>query len=194
MSPSASHAANRTRRAITSGVVKVISVTGLGAPVELGIESGEGESVNGPLGPINDALDDLCTASSICLALLDYDSETTDKGSQNSFSAARASIGGDGLLVPVEAVGAGVLESEGNISETNKCQTASSSSSAADVGVLADAINADALDSESESKACRGSAPKASADSEVAQLNQVGLLGVLGCDEDEIDESSRRLR
>ncbi len=170
-----------------SGVVNVITVTGLGNPIRLGISTSEGETASGPLGPINDGLDDLCTASSICLSVLDYDSETTDKGSTNSFSAARASIGGSGLLVPVEAVGAGVLTSEGDISETKKCQTASSNSSAADVGVLDDTINADALNSESESRACRDSAPEASADSEVAQLNQVGLLGVLGCDEDAID-------
>lgn len=169
------------------GVVKVISVTGLGAPVELGIETQEGENASGPLGPINDGLDDLCTASSICLAVLDYESETTDEGSQNSFSAARLSVGATGALLPVEAVGAAVLTSRGDISETDDCQTASSSSSAADVGVLSDTINADALNSQSESEACRGEDPEANADSEVVQLNQVGLLGVLGCDEDAVD-------
>jgi hypothetical protein len=169
------------------GVVKVISVTGLGNPVELAIETDEGETANGPLTPINDALDDLCTASSICLNVLDYDSETTGNGSQNSFSAASASVGGAGLLVPIEAVSAGVLTSEGNISEDTQCQTASGNSSAADVGVLGGAINAEALNSESESQACRNGNESATADSEVVQLNQVGLLGVLGCDEEQVD-------
>lgn len=172
-----------------SGVVRVISVTGLGNPIELQISTEEGDPpATGPFGPINDGLDDLCTQSSICLNVLDYDSETTEDGSSNSFSAASASIGGEGLLLPVEAVSAGVLTSEGNISETNKCQTASANSSAADVGVLNDAVNADVLSSESESEACRGQASESTNDSTVAQLNGTGLLALLGCDEGTVDD------
>lgn len=164
------------------GVVKVISVTGLGNPIELAISSDEGESVNGPLGPINDALDDLCTGSSICLNVLDYDSETTNKGSENSFSAANADVANG--VVAAEA-----LSSEGNISENKKCQTADSESTAADVGVLSGAVDADVLAAESESKACNdGTASESTNDSTVAELNGTGLLALVGCDEDQVDD------
>jgi hypothetical protein len=165
-----------------SGVVRVISVTGLGSPIELAIESGEGETVSGPLGPLNDALDDLCTASDLCLTVLDYDSSTTDKGSENSFSAATVDLL-DGT-VAAEAV-----SSEGNISETNTCQTAESESTAADVGVLSDAVAADVLAAESSSTACNDGTPSESTnDSTVAELNGTGLLALLGCDEGTVDD------
>lgn len=165
-----------------SGIVRVISVTGLGAPVELAIETGEGETVSGPLGPINDALDDLCTNSSICLNVLDYDSETTKKGSENSFSAAEADLLGG-------VVAADALSSEGNISETKKCQSAESESTAANAGVLTGAVAADVLAAESSSTACNnGSAPESTNDSTVAELNGTGVLALLGCDEDQVDD------
>jgi hypothetical protein len=165
-----------------SGVVKVISVTGLGNPIELAIETDEGETESGPLGAINDALDDLCTASDLCLNVLDYDSETTDKGSENSFSAASVDLLGG--VVAAEA-----LSSEGNISETKKCQTADSESTAADVGVLSDTVAADVLAAESESTACNNGTPDESTnDSTVAELNGTGLLALLGCDEGQVDD------
>jgi len=165
-----------------SGIVKVISVTGLGAPVELAIETDEGETQSGPLGPINDALDDLCTTSDLCLNVLDYDSETTDKGSENSFSAADVDLLGG-------VVAANALSSEGNISETKKCQSAESESTAADVGVLTGAVAADVLAAESESTACNDGTPSESTnDSTVAELNGTGVLALLGCDEDQVDD------
>ena len=163
------------------GVVKVISVTGLGNPIELAIETEEGESATGPLGPLNDALDDLCDASELCLKVLDYDSETTKKGSRNSFSAASADLL-DGT-VAAEAV-----SSEGNISENEKCQTAESEATAADLGVLSDTVAADVLAAESQSTACRGEASESTNDSTVAQLNGTGLLTLLGCDEGQVDD------
>jgi hypothetical protein len=164
-----------------SGVVNVITVTGLGNPVTLGISSAEGETVSGPLGPLNDALDDLCTASDLCLTVLDYDSATTDKGSENSFSAATVDLLGG-------VVAADAVSSEGNISESKKCQTADSNATAADAGVLSGAVNADVLESESHSKACRGKAPESTNDSTVAALNGTGLLALLGCNENAVDD------
>ena len=165
-----------------SGVVNVITVTGLGDPITLGISTSEGETVSGPLGPLNDALDDLCTASDLCLTVLDYDSETTDKGSENSFSAATVDLLGG-------TVAADAVSSEGNISETKKCQTAEGESTAADVGVLTDTVAADVLSAESESRACNNGNPDESTnDSTVATLNGNGLLALLGCDEDQVDD------
>jgi hypothetical protein len=165
-----------------SGVVNVITVTGLGNPITLGISTSEGESASGPLGPLNDALDDLCTASDLCLTVLDYDSETTDKGSQNSFSAATVDLLGG-------TVAADAVSSEGNISETKECQTADSESTAADVGVLTDTVSADVLAAESESTACNNGNPdESSNDSTVATLNGTGLLALLGCDENTVDD------
>ena len=165
-----------------SGIVKVISVTGLGNPIELAIESGEGETASGPLGPINDALDDLCTNSDICLNVLDYDSKSTKKGSKNSFSAANVNLLGG-------VVAADALSSEGNISETKKCQSAESESSAADVGVLTGTVAADVLAAESSSTACNnGSAPESTNDSTAAELNGTGLLALVGCDEGQVDD------
>jgi hypothetical protein len=165
-----------------SGVVNVITVTGLGNPITLGISTSEGETVSGPLGPLNDALDDLCTASDLCLTVLDYDSKTTKKGSENSFSAATVDLL-DGT------VAADAVSSEGNISETKKCQTADSESNAADVGVLSDTVAADVLAAESESTACNNGKPsKSTNDSTVATLNGTGVLALLGCDEGQVDD------
>ena len=164
-----------------SGVVNVITVTGLGAPIGLGISTGEGETATGPLGPLNDALDELCTASDLCLSVLDYDSSTTEDGSENSFSAASVDLL-DGV------VAAGAVSSRGDISETDRCQTADSDSSAANAGVLQGTVDADVLASESHSEACRGEAPDSTNDSTVASLNGTGLLALLGCDEGTVDD------
>ena len=165
------------------GRVIPVAVLGLGIAV---IETDEGESASSPLAPVNDVLDEICAGSgnNVCLSVLEYESSTDDDGSQNSFSAARAGIG-DG------AVTAGVVESEGNISETDRCQTAEGSSSAADVDVGEGALAVGALQSSSSSQACRGEDPEAAGDSEVLDLGALDALDpleLIGCSSTEEDD------
>jgi len=169
-----------------SGVVNVLVLDNLPLVGDqtIGIETEEGESAESPIGPINDALDQVCTAGDVCLALLDYSSETDENGSQNNFSAARADV-----LSGV--VDAGVVESEGNISDDGECQTAEGSSTAANVGVANDAVSADALESSSTSEACQDGSQSAEGDSEVVNLGALQALdplSLIGCDPTAVDD------
>jgi hypothetical protein len=148
-------------------------------------ESDEGESVDSPLKPLNDILDQLCeaTQSAVCLNVLDYNSTTTNKGSQNSFSVLRA-----GLLN--NAVTAGAVESNGNIEEGGGCQAAHGDSNVADVqvGDPVTGLNADALQSTSDSEACNDGSENVDASSTVTDVAGIQLLKTLqSCDEDEVN-------
>src|SRR5690606_28983794 len=99
------------------------------------------------------------TGNNVCLNALQFESTTTDSGSTNTFSAADVNIA-NGL------VGASLITSEGTISQTNRCQTATGSSSVAGLGALG-LLTVDALDATSTSTACRGESPQAAASSQV---------------------------
>ena len=169
-----------------SGVVNILVLDNLPliGDQRIGIETAEGESAESPIGPINAALDQVCTAGDVCLALLNYSSDTTKNGSENNFSAARADVLSG-------TVSAGVVESEGNISDDGDCQNAEGSATAANVGVASDAISADALESSSQSEACRDGSESASGDSQVVNLGALQALdplSLIGCDPTAVDD------
>jgi hypothetical protein len=165
------------------GSVTVLDISGL--DLHVGVETDEGETETSPLDPVNTMiLDAICDGSGgqICLGLLEFESTTDENGSQNSFSTVNADVG-DGLVT------AGVLESEGNISDDGNCQTANGSSTTTDVGA-ADIITADTLSSTSQSTACNDGTESANGTSEVTNLQALGIdLGLIvvdgvltGCD------------
>ena len=163
----------------------VVPVSVLGFDIAL-VTTEEGETATSPLTPINDILDEICTGTTVCLQVLDFSSETTDTGSNNSFEAASADIA-EGL------VSANVLESEGNINEAGGCQTAEGSANT-DVGVGNDTLTVDALQSNSESQACNDGSESTDKDSQVLNLGPLDALNpltLLGCDptaeDDEFD-------
>lgn len=125
-------------------------LTLLGMELVPGADTNEGETDNGPLGPLNDLLDDVCAGSgdTLCLNVLDMESTTDENGSTNTFSVADVNVGTGGFGISATAV-----NSEGTISDDGTCQTSTGSSSVANANVL-DAVTADLLDAESESQAC----------------------------------------
>jgi hypothetical protein len=146
------------------------------------VETTEGQTNNGPLAPLQDAIDDICTDPALaqaagCISLLPINSESTATGSENSFGVASVDLD---LPVPGAPVGlqAGAASSEGNISETGSCQTATGSSNVAnaDVGLLAlPNVTADALSSSSSSTACADGTSSQTNDSNVVNLMGTGL-------------------
>ncbi len=137
----------------------------------LGVDTDEGETEAGPLDPVQTGiLDALCASSGgqLCLEVLRADSKTTKNGSENSFAVADATIGGPTGITATAA------ESNGNISEDNKCQTAHGDSTVANAGI-GGALTADVLESESNSKACNNGNKKVNQDSRVVSLNDNGL-------------------
>jgi hypothetical protein len=174
------------------GNVTVLSVSGLG--IDVSFPTDEGETETSPLDPINEAvLDGLCTATDICLGILEFESATTANGSSNNFSVLRADVL-DGT------VSADAAQSEGNISDDGECQTADGSSTVADAGVGGilgdDVVSAETVTSESHSEACNDGSESATADSEVVDLTALDLdLGglvettLIGCEEgDTVDD------
>ena len=107
-----------------------------------------------PEGVADDLLDGLCTSTGICLAVAEVYSETTDTGSFNTFSLARAALGG---AAGVPALSVEAARSEGHITSDGTCQTSRGSSQVLDV--TAGTAVADVAQSTSDSQACRGVAP-----------------------------------
>ncbi len=157
------------------GHVTIIAL--LGTELIEGADTAPGETSDGPLGDVNALLNDICTASAICLQALDVHSETTDTGSTNTFSVADANISLGGSNI----VDAGVVESEGTISESGGCQTATGSSSVADAGLIGGAITADVIDSSSESRSCRNGTETVTQDSQAVGVGGTDILGLVGC-------------
>jgi hypothetical protein len=147
----------------------------LGSPI-IQVTSDPGQSNDGPLQPLQDGLDQICSASSnqLCLTVLGMHSSSNGNSSTNSFEAVGAHIGGAG------GVNADVLTSNGNISSDGTCQTAHGDSgvAAANVGPL----TADALQGNSDSSACAGGTNSTHQDSTVVNLAGTGLpLPAAGC-------------
>ena len=183
------------------GNVTVLSVSGLG--LDISVPTDEGQTETGPLGAVNDALDDVCIGSGICLNLLDFRSETTDGGSENGFSVVRANIL-DGLVEASAIESKGCIQEEEVTAEGDEvggetedqceapadgCQKAEGYSRVAGAGALSGALDADVIRSESESVACNDGTESATADSEVVELSALELdlgdlleTGVIGCE------------
>jgi hypothetical protein len=149
----------------------------LGSPI-IQVQTGPGESEDGPLQPLQDGLDQLCTESGdqLCLTLLGMHSSTTDNSSTNSFQAVGAHIGGE------EGINADVLTSNGNISDDGTCQTSHGDSSVATASIGGDALTADALQGSSTSTACNDGSQSVQQDSTVVNLGGQDLpLPAEGC-------------
>jgi hypothetical protein len=134
----------------------------------LGVDTGPGETANGPLEPLQaQLLDQICTQSNdaLCVEVLKADSETTSSGSTNSFAVLNAAIGGE------EGINASVASSNGNISSDGTCQTAHGDDNVADVNVGGDALNADVAQASSDSQACNNGTSSQSQSSKVIQIN-----------------------
>jgi hypothetical protein len=126
-----------------------------------------------------DLLDGLCTSTGICLSAVRVDSDTTTFGSFNSFSLARASLGG---IPGVPALSIGAAESQGSISTEGGCQTTHGRSNVATIN-SAGTVTADVATATSDSKACNnGPAPTQTNTSSVVKLGATGLgLPAAGC-------------
>ncbi|HEV2060249.1 MAG TPA: hypothetical protein VGR11_12900, partial [Solirubrobacteraceae bacterium] len=122
-------------------------------------------TADAPEGIATDLLTGLCTSTGICLGLVEVYSETTATGSFNSFSLARAALGGTS---GVPAVSIAAARSTGNITSDGTCQASSGSSQVAEVTIGAAA--ADVAESSSQSVACRGAAPTQTNTSRVIEL------------------------
>jgi hypothetical protein len=141
------------------------------------VTTNPGESKDGPLQPLQDGLDQLCSQSNdqLCLTVLGMHSSTTSNSSTNSFEAAGAHIGGP------TGVNADVLTSNGNISDDGTCQTAHGDSSAADANV--GPVTADALQGSSTSTACSSGSQSVDQHSTVVNLGGTGIpIPAAGCD------------
>ncbi len=126
-----------------------------------------------------DLLDGLCASTGICLSAVRIDSDTTTTGSFNSFSLARASLGG---IPGVPALSIGAAESQGNISSDGFCQTSHGRSNVATINSAGN-VTADVATATTDSKACNnGPAPTQVNTSSVVKLGAVGLpLPAAGC-------------
>ena len=140
-----------------------------------GVDTGPGETKNGPLQPLQTSvLDPLCgnTGGQVCLSVLTADSTTTATGSDNDFAVARA-----GLL----GLGVGAAESHGTIGQDANCQAAAGTAKTANVTSASTAV-ASAANSSSTSKSCRGAAPEVSNTSSVIGLGGIQVpLPAAGC-------------
>lgn len=155
-----------------------ITVAALFGNEIVGVDTGSGESRQGPLEPLQkQVLDALCDGSGnqICLSVLTMDSTTTDSGSQNSFSTARVAIGG------AEGVNAGVAESNGSISQDANCQTAHGDSQVANASAGGTVLVGLAR-SNSDSRACADGTSQQTKDSRVLELGGTGVpIPAAGC-------------
>ena len=155
----------------------------------LGVDTNEGQHSNGPLGPINDVT---CPANGGGFTFLDAcvlaaNSNTTENGSSNFFETVGLGAGIPGFIGIVDA---DVASSNGDISEGPNCQTSHGDSQLADVSAVeipgaatsgrqpkqgGGAVEATALNSSTDSQACRGSAPTQQNQSGGVEINGFGL-------------------
>jgi hypothetical protein len=147
----------------------------LGSPI-VQVTSDPGQSNDGPLQPIQDVLDQVCSqsGSQFCLTVLGMHSSSTSNSSTNSLEVAGAHIGGE------SGVNADVLTSNGNISSDGSCQTAHGDSGVASANV--GPLTADALSGSSDSTACSSGSQSVHQDSTVVNLGGNGLpIPAAGC-------------
>ena len=164
------------------GRVTAANVLGITLPGLLEVQSNPGEDNVGALDPLNQLLGQLCTASTLCLSLLDMHSQTDANGSHNSFSGANLSLGGPaGIGAPISVT---ALNSHGDIDQTTaadgtKCQTSHGDSQVAGVvlGNAVTGISANTIAGTSDSQACSNGTSSVSQGSHVLGLNGV-LAGI----------------
>jgi hypothetical protein len=147
----------------------------LGSPI-IQVTSDPGQSNDGPLQPIQDVLDQVCSQSSgqLCLTVLGMHSSSTSNSSTNSLEVLGAHIGGP------SGINADVLTSHGNISSDGSCQTAHGDSGVANANV--GPLTADALSGNSDSTACSSGTQSVNQDSTVLNLGGTGLpIPAAGC-------------
>ena len=139
----------------------------LGTPI-VQVTSDPGQSNDGPLQPLQDGLDQLCSASGnqLCLTVLGMHSASTANSSTNSQEVLGAHIGGK------SGINADVLTSNGNISDDGTTQTAHGDSGVAKANV--GPLTVDALEGTSDSSA---SSSSSSVDQSSTVLN-VGGTGL----------------
>jgi hypothetical protein len=144
----------------------------MGFPV-VQVTSNPGETKDGPLQPLQDGLDQLCSQSSgaACLTVLGMHTSTTTNSSTNSFQAFDASIGG-----PLEGLGleAEALSSEGNISQDSSCQNSHGASQVAGLGAGGLAVGL--FNSSSNSQACNNGTSSVNQSSSAILLNGQEVL------------------
>lgn len=146
-----------------------ITILALGGEEILGVDTTPGQSASGPLAPVQqNILDPLCTATTACISAVTADSNTTNSGSTNRFSAAHVSVGGAG------GIDAGVAESNGNISSDGNCQKSHGDSSVANA-TIGGQQTAGLARSSTDSQACKGQAPTQANDSRVLELGGTGV-------------------
>jgi hypothetical protein len=149
----------------------------LGSPI-IQVTSNPGESKDGPLQPLQDGLDQLCSGSGnqLCLTVLGMHSSSTGNSSTNSFEAVGAHVGGP------TGINADALTSNGDISSDGTCQTAHGDSGVATANV--GPLTADALQGDSTSTACNTGQNSVSQHSTVVNLAGTGIpLPAAGCDD-----------
>jgi hypothetical protein len=147
----------------------------LGTPI-IQVTSDPGQSNDGPLQPVQDALDQLCTGSGnqLCLTILGMHSASTGNSSTNSLEVLGAHIGGP------SGINADVLTSNGNISDDGTTQTAHGDSGVAKANV--GPLTLDALEGSSDSTAGSGGS-SVNQDSTVLNIGGTGLpIPAAGCD------------
>lgn len=146
----------------------------LGNPI-IQVTSDPGQSNDGPLQPVQDGLDQLCSASGnqLCLTVLGMHSASTDNSSTNSQEVLGAHIGGP------SGINADVLTSHGNISDDGTTQTAHGDSGVAKANV--GPLTLDALEGSSDSTAS-SSGSSESQSSTVLNIGGTGLpIPAAGC-------------
>ncbi len=120
--------------------------------------------------PLASVLMPICTATQVCLTVLNATSTTTPTGSTNRFSTATASVGGP------TGLNAGAATSNGNISEDANCQTARGDSNVADATVGGPTgLSADAIEATSTSTKCKDGTQSQVNTSKVVNLQNMGL-------------------
>ncbi len=148
----------------------------LGMPI-LQVTSDPGQSNDGPLQPVQDGLDQLCSASGnqLCLTLLAQHSASTGKSSSNSQEVLGVHIGGQ------NGINADLLTSHGDISDDGTTQTAHGDSGVAKANV--GPLTLDALEGNSDSSASSSSS-SVNQDSTVLNIAGFGLpIPAAGCDD-----------
>lgn len=146
----------------------------LGTPI-VQVTSDPGQSNDGPLQPLQDGLDQLCSASGnqLCLTILGMHSASTANSSTNSQEVLGAHIGGP------SGVNADVLTSHGNISDDGTTQTAHGDSGVAKANV--GPLTLDALEGNSDSTAS-SSGSSVNQSSTVLNIGGTGLpIPAAGC-------------
>jgi hypothetical protein len=145
----------------------------LGSPI-VQVTTNPGETKDGPLQPLQDGLDQICSDSSelLCLTVLGVHSATTNNSSDNSFEAFGAGIG------PLSTT---LLNSHGSASNDSSCQTTHGDSSIASGALASGApatdtpVSADLFNSSSSSTACNDGSQSVDQSSSAAAFQAGGF-------------------